>query len=75
MQILKDDGAFNLAMAPLITNGDKKLFGTLPVGNAELPDVKGMYLFLYHNKLVYKMYVFIYMHINLRLWEKRMLWA
>lgn len=47
LQILKDDeGPFNLPMAPLKLNGDKKLFGTfLPVGNPESPDVKGMYVF------------------------------
>ncbi|XP_065617966.1 cytochrome c biogenesis protein CCS1, chloroplastic isoform X2 [Quercus suber] len=44
LQILKDDeGPFNLAMAPLKINGDKKLFGTfLPVGDAESPNVKGI---------------------------------
>ncbi|XP_052193455.1 cytochrome c biogenesis protein CCS1, chloroplastic isoform X2 [Diospyros lotus] len=44
LQILKDDeGPFNLPMAPLKLNGDKKLFGTfLPVGNPESPDVKGI---------------------------------
>ena len=47
LQVLKDDeGPFNLAMAPLQLNGDKKLFGTfLPVTNADSPDVKGMYVF------------------------------
>ena len=50
LQILKDDeGPFNLAMAPLKINGEKKLFGTfLPVGDAELPNVKGMYVFFHH---------------------------
>lgn len=50
LQILKDDeGPFNLAMAPLKINGDKKLFGTfLPVGDAESPIVKGMYVFFQH---------------------------
>lgn len=49
LQILKDDeGPFNLAMAPLKTNGDKKLFGTfLPVGDTDSPQVKGMYVFSY----------------------------
>ncbi|KAK4562838.1 hypothetical protein RGQ29_005355 [Quercus rubra] len=44
LQILKDDeGPFNLAMAPLKINGEKKLFGTfLPVGDAESPNVKGI---------------------------------
>uniref|UniRef100_A0A7N2MY97 PFU domain-containing protein n=1 Tax=Quercus lobata TaxID=97700 RepID=A0A7N2MY97_QUELO len=44
LQILKDDeGPFNLAMAPLQINGEKKLFGTfLPVGDAESPNVKGI---------------------------------
>ncbi|PSS19168.1 Cytochrome c biogenesis protein [Actinidia chinensis var. chinensis] len=44
LQILKDDeGPFNLAMAPLKLNGDKKLFGTfLPVGNTDSPSVKGI---------------------------------
>ncbi|GMH16244.1 hypothetical protein Nepgr_018085 [Nepenthes gracilis] len=44
LQILKDDdGPFNLAMAPLKLNGDKKLFGTfLPVGNADSSKVKGI---------------------------------
>lgn len=48
LQILKDDeGPFNLAMAPLKLNGDKKLFGTfLPVGDSEYPNVKGMYVFI-----------------------------
>ncbi|CAA2954302.1 cytochrome c biogenesis CCS1, chloroplastic [Olea europaea subsp. europaea] len=44
LQITKDDeGPFNLAMAPLKINGDKKLYGTfLPVGDADSPDVKGI---------------------------------
>ncbi|GAB2230815.1 hypothetical protein Droror1_Dr00015109 [Drosera rotundifolia] len=44
LQILKDDeGPFNLAMAPLQINGDKKLYGTfLPVGGADSPKVKGI---------------------------------
>ncbi|KAL3538940.1 hypothetical protein ACH5RR_002306 [Cinchona calisaya] len=44
LQILKDDeGPFNLAMAPLKINGDKKLYGTfLPVGDANSPNVKGI---------------------------------
>lgn len=46
LQILKDgEGPFNLAMAPLKINGDKKLFGTfLPVGDSDSPNVKGMYV-------------------------------
>ncbi|XVF01429.1 hypothetical protein REPUB_Repub04eG0088400 [Reevesia pubescens] len=44
LQILKDDeGPFNLAMAPLKVNGDKKLYGTfLPVGDTDSPNVKGI---------------------------------
>ncbi|CAO2815094.1 unnamed protein product [Amaranthus hypochondriacus] len=44
LQILKDDeGPFNLAMAPLKLNGDKKLFGAfLPVGNDDSQNVKGI---------------------------------
>ncbi|XVF44939.1 hypothetical protein PTKIN_Ptkin02bG0163400 [Pterospermum kingtungense] len=44
LQILKDDeGPFNLAMAPLKLNGDKKLFGTfLPVGDTNSPNIKGI---------------------------------
>ncbi|KAH7575129.1 hypothetical protein ACOSP7_005469 [Xanthoceras sorbifolium] len=44
LQVLKDDeGPFNLAMAPLRINGDKKLYGTfLPVGDVNSPDVKGI---------------------------------
>lgn len=44
LQVLKDDeGPFNLAMAPLKLNGDKKLYGTfLPVGNDVSQNVKGM---------------------------------
>ncbi|KAJ4844452.1 copper chaperone [Turnera subulata] len=44
LQIRKDDeGPFNLAMAPLKINGDKKLFGTfLPVGDVNAPTVKGI---------------------------------
>lgn len=44
LQILKDnEGPFNLAVAPLKINGDKKLFGTfLPVGDVNSPNVKGM---------------------------------
>ncbi|XP_059653856.1 cytochrome c biogenesis protein CCS1, chloroplastic [Cornus florida] len=44
LQILKDDeGPFNLAMAPLQINGDKKLYGTfLPVGDTDSPNVKGI---------------------------------
>ncbi|KAL5130012.1 Cytochrome c biogenesis protein CCS1, chloroplastic [Glycine soja] len=44
LQILKDnEGPYNLAMAPLQINGDKKLFGTyLPAGDINSPDVKGI---------------------------------
>lgn len=49
LQILKDDeGPFNLAMAPLKINGDKKLYGTfLPVGDVNAPNVKGMYVLVF----------------------------
>lgn len=45
LQVLRDDeGPFNLPMAPLKINGDKKLYGTfLPVGDVDAPNVKGMY--------------------------------
>lgn len=48
LQILKnDEGPFNLAMAPLTVNGDKKLYGTfLPIGDVNSPNVKGMYVLL-----------------------------
>lgn len=51
LQILKDgEGPFNLAMAPLKINGDKKLFGTfLPVGDTDSPNVKGMYVSFLHS--------------------------
>lgn len=44
LQVLKnDEGPFNLAMAPLKVNGDKKLFGTfLPLGDVNSPNVKGI---------------------------------
>ncbi|XP_074559447.1 cytochrome c biogenesis protein CCS1, chloroplastic [Curcuma longa] len=44
LQITKNgEGPFNLAMAPLQMNGEKKLFGTfLPTGNADSPNVKGI---------------------------------
>lgn len=44
LQVLKDDeGPFNLPIAPLQINGDKKLFGTfLPVGDPNESNVKGM---------------------------------
>lgn len=44
LQILKnDEGPFNLAMAPLKINGDKKLFGTfLPAEDVNSPNVKGI---------------------------------
>ncbi|PON76897.1 ResB-like domain containing protein [Parasponia andersonii] len=44
LQILENnEGPFNLAMAPLQINGDKKLYGTfLPVGDVNSPNVKGI---------------------------------
>ncbi|ERN17597.1 hypothetical protein AMTR_s00059p00156080 [Amborella trichopoda] len=44
LQVSKDtDGPFNLAMAPLKINGDKKLYGTfLPVGDTNSSNVKGI---------------------------------
>ncbi|CAA7393818.1 unnamed protein product [Spirodela intermedia] len=44
LQVIKDgEGPFNLAMAPLKINGDKKLYGTiLPVGDLDSPNVKGI---------------------------------
>ncbi|WOK97070.1 cytochrome c biogenesis protein CCS1, chloroplastic [Canna indica] len=44
LQITKNgEGPFNLAMAPLQLNGDKKLFGTiLPTGDPDSPNVKGI---------------------------------
>ncbi|KAK7257921.1 hypothetical protein RIF29_32248 [Crotalaria pallida] len=44
LQILKNnEGPYNLAMAPLKVNGDKKLYGTfMPVGDINSPDVKGI---------------------------------
>jgi hypothetical protein len=46
LQILKDgEGPFNLAIAPLKINGDKKLFGTfLPMGDTDSPNIKGMHV-------------------------------
>ncbi|KAH9695946.1 cytochrome c biogenesis protein CCS1 [Citrus sinensis] len=43
LQVLKnDEGPFNLAMAPLKVNGDKKLFGTfLPLGDVNSSNVEG----------------------------------
>lgn len=48
LQVLKDgEGPFNLPMAPLKINGDKKLFGTfLPVGDTDASSLKGMYVSL-----------------------------
>lgn len=45
LQIMKDgEGPFNLAMAPLQINGDKKLYGTfLPVENSDSSNLRGMY--------------------------------
>ncbi|CAF2217480.1 BnaA08g02730D [Brassica napus] len=44
LQVSKDgEGPFNLAMAPIKINGDKKLYGTfLPVGDTNAPNVKGI---------------------------------
>lgn len=44
LQVVKDnEGPFNLAMARLKLNGDKKLFGTfLPIGDTDSPNVKGI---------------------------------
>ncbi|KAI6677805.1 hypothetical protein NL676_038601 [Syzygium grande] len=44
LQVLKDgEGPFNLPMAPLKINGDKKLFGTfMPVGDTDASSVKGI---------------------------------
>ncbi|KAL3730646.1 hypothetical protein ACJRO7_027645 [Eucalyptus globulus] len=44
LQVLKDsEGPFNLPMAPLQINGDKKLFGTfLPVSDTDASSVKGI---------------------------------
>ncbi|KAG0466806.1 hypothetical protein HPP92_017787 [Vanilla planifolia] len=44
LQVSKDgEGPFNLAMAPLQINGDKKLYGTfLPIGETESSNVKGI---------------------------------
>ena len=48
LQVRKNgEGPFNLAMAPLKLNGDKKLFGTfLPFEDSDSsnPSVKGMYV-------------------------------
>ncbi|XP_072951466.1 cytochrome c biogenesis protein CCS1, chloroplastic [Typha angustifolia] len=44
LQVSKNgEGPFNLAVAPLQINGDKKLYGTfLPIGDADSPNVKGI---------------------------------
>lgn len=44
LQVSKDgEGPFNLAVAPLQINGDKKFFGTfLPTGNSDDSKIKGM---------------------------------
>ncbi|CAN1255504.1 Cytochrome c biogenesis protein CCS1, chloroplastic, partial [Linum perenne] len=44
LQVMKDgEGPFNLPMATIEKNGDKKLYGTfLPVGNTDSPNVKGI---------------------------------
>ncbi|KAM5549006.1 cytochrome c biogenesis protein CCS1, chloroplastic [Rosa sericea] len=48
LQVIKDnEGPFNLAVAPLQINGDKKLYGTfLPVGDVDAPNVKGISMLL-----------------------------
>lgn len=48
LQVTKnDEGPFNLAMAPLKVNGDKKLYGSfLPIGDSDSSQVKGMYVFI-----------------------------
>lgn len=48
LQVLKDnEGPFNLAVAPLQINGDKKLYGTfLPIGDVNAPNVKGISMLL-----------------------------
>ncbi|PPD71683.1 hypothetical protein GOBAR_DD31411 [Gossypium barbadense] len=69
LQILKDgEGPFNLAMAPLTINGDKKLFGTfLPVGDTDSSNVKGMYLF--------EMRILLSEHVPLINWNFRSMLA
>lgn len=44
LQVMKDDeGPFNLALAPLQINGDKKLYGTfLPISDTDSTNLKGM---------------------------------
>lgn len=44
LQVTKnDEGPFNLAMAPLKINGDKKLYGSfLPIGDSDTSQVKGI---------------------------------
>ncbi|XP_073125571.1 cytochrome c biogenesis protein CCS1, chloroplastic [Henckelia pumila] len=44
LQVMKDEtGPFNLALAPLKVNGDKKLYGTfLPVGDTDSTNLKGI---------------------------------
>lgn len=61
LQILKDDeGPFNLAMAPLQINGDKKLYGTfLPIGDINSHDVKGMYVSFISTCNLWKSLVFV----------------
>ena len=50
LQVKKNgEGPFNLAMAPLQTSGNKKLFGTfLPLENSDPSSVKGMYVQPFH---------------------------
>lgn len=49
LQVSKNgEDPFNLAVAPLQINGDKKLYGTfMPVGDTNAPNVKGMYVCMY----------------------------
>ncbi|KAL1563977.1 copper chaperone [Salvia divinorum] len=44
LQVMKDDeGPFNLALAPLQINGDKKLYGTfLPISDTDSTNLKGI---------------------------------
>lgn len=49
LQVKKNgEGPFNLAMAPLKLNGDKKLFGTfLPLEDSDSSNIKGMYVYFF----------------------------
>lgn len=61
LQVTKnDEGPFNLAMAPLKINGDKKLYGSfLPVGDSDSSQVKGMYVFINHI-IPYRKFIILY---------------